>query len=109
MLDTEERDDDFDGQFESRTWYRMEQAQRTEADTDGDRLIDSVTHYTHGVPTRMDTLEPRSGQPVRIEHLRLGRLDKVERDTDLDGVLDTREHYNALGQITRTERIAPTP
>lgn len=106
-LDTEERDDDFDGQFESRTWYRMNQAQRTEADTDGDRLIDSVTHYTHGVPTRMDTLEPRSGKPVRIEHLLLGRLDKVDRDTDLDGALDIREHYNALGQITRTERIAP--
>lgn len=108
-LDTEERDDDFDGQFESRTWYRMNQAQRTEADTDGDRLIDSVTHYTHGVATRMDTLEPRSGKPVRIEHLLLGRLNKVERDTDLDGALDTLDHYNALGQITRTERIAPTP
>lgn len=105
-LDTEERDDDFDGQFESRTWYRMDQAQRTEADTDGDRLIDSVTHYTHGVATRMDTLEPRSGQPVRIEHLHLGRIERVERDSDLDGRLDIREHYNPLGQITRTERIS---
>lgn len=108
-LDVEERDDDFDGQFESRTTYRMNLAQRTEADTDGDRLIDSITHFMHGVATRMDTLEPRSGKPVRIEHLHLGRLDKVERDTDLDGAIDTREHYNALGQITRTERIAPPP
>ena len=108
-LDAEERDDDFDGQFESRTTYRMNLAQRTEADTDGDRLIDSITHFMHGVATRMDTLEPRSGKPVRIEHLHLGRLDKVERDTDLDGAIDTREHYNALGQITRTERIAPPP
>lgn len=106
-LDTEERDDDFDGRFESRTWYRMNQAQRTEADTDGDRLIDSITHFTHGVATRMDTLEPRSGNPVRIEHLHLGRLDRVERDSDLDGVIDIREHYNALGQITRTGRLAP--
>lgn len=106
-LDTEERDDDFDGHFESRTWYRTNLPQRTEADTDGDRLIDSVTHFTHGVATRMDTLEPRSGQPVRIEHLRLGRLDRVERDTDQDGVIDTREHYNALGQVTRSERVAP--
>lgn len=104
-LDVEERDEDFDGTFETRTTYRMNQAQRSEADTDGDRMVDSVTHYTHGVASRLEYLDPRSGAPHRIEHLRLGRLDRVERDTDLDGVLDLREHYNALGQITRTERI----
>lgn len=104
-LAVEERDDDFDGQFETRTTFRMNQAQRTEADTDGDRMIDAVTHYTHGVASRLASLDPRSGAPTRVEHLRLGRLERVERDTDLDGVLDLREHYNALGQITRTERI----
>ena len=25
---------------------------------------------------------------------------------DLDGTLDLREHHNALGQVTRTERLA---
>jgi hypothetical protein len=104
-LDVEERDDDFDGTFETRTTYRMNQAQRTEADTDGDGMVDSVTHFTHGVYRRMDYIDPRSGQPSRIEHMRLGRLDQVERDTDGDAVPDLREHYNALGQITRTERI----
>ncbi len=104
-LDVEERDDDFNGSFETRTTYRMNQAQRTEADTDGDGMVDSVTHFMHGVASRLEYLDPRSGAPHRIEHLRLGRLDQVERDTDGDGVPDLREHYNALGQITRTERI----
>lgn len=104
-LEVEERDDDFNGTFETRTTFRMNQAQRTEADTDGDGMVDSVTHFTHGVYDRMDYIDPRSSQPSRIEHMRLGRLDRVERDTDGDGVPDLREHYNALGQITRTERI----
>jgi Putative prokaryotic signal transducing protein len=105
QLQSDERDDDFDGTFETMTTYRLNQAQRTEADTDGDRLIDSVTHFDHGVFTRMEYLEPRSGKATRVEHLRLGRLDRVDIDTDLDGVIDTREHYNALGQITSSEHL----
>jgi hypothetical protein len=105
-LDADERDDDFDGTFEARTTYRVDQPQRGEADTDGDRLIDSVTHYTHGVTSRVDYLEPRSGKASRVEHIRLGRLDRVERDTNLDGIPDTLEHYDAQGQITRTERLS---
>lgn len=100
-------DDDFDGVFEAHTRFRANQPQTTEADTDGDGLIDSVSTFVYGVQSSTQYLEPRSGRPVRIDVYRLGRLDHVDRDADLDGVLDTREHYNALGQITRSERLAP--
>ncbi|MCB2018608.1 MAG: DUF2007 domain-containing protein [Hydrogenophaga sp.] len=101
-----ESDDNFDGVFESRTRFQACQPLTMEVDTDGDRLVDSVTTFSFGVLATTRYLEPRSGRPTRIDHFRLGRLDFVERDTDLDGVLDVREHLNAFGQVTRTERLS---
>ncbi|MBT9552373.1 MAG: DUF2007 domain-containing protein [Hydrogenophaga sp.] len=101
-----ESDDDFDGVFESHHRYRLGNPVQSEIDTDGDRLIDQRLQYTHGVLDTVVTLQPRTGLPTRVEHLRLSRIDHVDRDTDLDGTLDLREHHNALGQVTRTERLA---
>jgi len=101
-----ETDDDFDGVFESRHQLRFGDAVRSEVDTDGDQLVDLVVGYRNGVMETASYLQPRTGQPTRVEHMRLSRLDHVDRDTDLDGTLDTRDHYNALGQVTRTERLA---
>lgn len=101
-----ETDDDFDGVFESRHQFRFNESVRSEVDTDGDKLIDLVMDYRNGVLATASYLQPLTGQPTRIEHMRLSRLDHVDRDTDLDGTLDARDHYNALGQVTRTERLA---
>lgn len=104
-----ESDNDFDGIFESRDTYRLGNPVESEVDTDGDRMVDLRLLYTHGVNDRVLYLRPTTGQPTRVEHLRLGRLDHVDRDTDLDGRLDTRDTYNALGQVTRSERLAAEP
>jgi hypothetical protein len=101
-----ESDDDFDGVFESRHQLRFGEAVRSEVDTDGDKLVDLIVDYRNGVVETTSTLQPLTGKPTRVEHLRLGRLDHVDRDTDLNGTLDARDHYNALGQVTRTERLA---
>lgn len=58
--------------------------------------------YQHGFDRNRD------GRTARIDFYRLGgQLEHSDRDADLDGVIDTPEHYNALGQITRTERLPP--
>ena len=101
-----ESDDNFDGVFESHHRYRLGNPEQSEIDTDGDQLIDLVEGYRNGVLVKTSYLQPLTGQPTRVEHLRLGRLDHVDRDTDLDGTLDARDHHNALGQVTRTERLA---
>lgn len=107
-LASAESDNNFDGVFETRTRFRAGQAQTEEADTDGDGLIDAVSTFAYGVLATTQYLEPRSGRPARIDFYRLGGLlEHSDRDTDLDGVLDAREHYNALGQITHTERLPP--
>ena len=107
-LATAEGDDNFDGVFETHTRFRANQPQTVETDTDGDGLIDAVNTFAYGILATTQYLEPRSGRPTRIDVYRLGGLlDHVDRDTDLDGSLDLREHYNALGQITRTERLPP--
>ena len=79
-----EVDRNFDGRMDLR--YRYD-AQGALASADGDDNFDGVFE-TH---TRFRANQPQT----------------VETDADLEGVLDTREHYNALGQITRTERLAP--
>ena len=101
-----ESDDNFDGIYETKTVFLANQPQQSEADTDGDGLVDLATRFIHGVISSVHYLEPRSGRATRIEHIKLGRLDRAETDTDLDGALDTREHYNTQGQITRTERLS---
>lgn len=101
-----ESDDDFDGVFETRNQLRLGDPLRSEVDTNGDKLIDLDISYRNGVIETTRYLQPLTGRPSRVEHLRLSRIVQVDRDTDQDGTLDLREHLDALGQITRTERLA---
>jgi hypothetical protein len=101
-----ESDDDFDGVFESQHHLRFGDPVRSEVDTDGDGLIDLEVNFRNGVIETTRYLQPLTGRPSRVEHLHLSRIVQVDRDTDQDGTLDLREHLDALGQITRTERLA---
>lgn len=106
LIKTSEADDDFDGTMETRLKYWRGNVETADADTDGDGRIDLRTRFVHGVVESVEYLDPASGQPRRVEHFHLGKLTRVEIDTNDDGQLDTREHYDSLSRKIDSETIS---
>lgn len=104
---TSETDKDFDGRFETTIRWRAQQLVQEQSDSDGDGFPDHVSHYTGGELQRIEFLNPRSGLPLRVEHLRLSKLRFADVDADQDGRLDTRVHYSALGEALSREALPP--
>lgn len=101
-----EADDDFNGTFETRYRLRAGNYESSEADTDGDTLVDLRTTYRHGVLATMEYINPYTGLPVRIEHYRLGLPTTADVDVDKDGRLDTRYTYSPTLEITGKQAIS---
>jgi len=104
-IDSTESDDDFNGSFESRWYYRGSQIYLGEIDTDGDSAIDLRTRFDDGVAVSVEYLRPGSTSPVRVEYFHLGKLTTAEIDTNRDGRLDTRRTYSDVAEVIGTERI----
>ena len=92
-------DEDFDGRFESLLTFRRNQIETMQTDTDGDGFHDMTSFYESGVLRKVTYRSPKTGQPVRVEHFRLGQLQHADIDTDGDGQLDTRARYSPLGEV----------
>ncbi len=106
IVATAESDDNFDGVFETHATFRDGSIVYSAVDTDGDGYADLGIHYTDGVTTSMEFLNPSTGLPLRIEHYKLNKLVDAEVDSDKDGKVDTRYVYDGLGQVVSTEKIA---
>lgn len=84
------RDDDFDGNAEFTLGYRNNQRHQGTVDANDDGVAEYQLYYEHGLLARKEILDPDSGALVSRLHYRNGKhLEKVERDTDGDGVIDT--------------------
>jgi len=106
--DVAESDDDFDGVFEVRWFYRHGQVASAEMDSDGDGYFDLRTRSENGVAVSTEYLDPATGLPLRVEHYRKGKIVRAEVDTDRDGRLDQEQEYGALGDVRATRRL-PAP
>jgi hypothetical protein len=98
-------DDDFDGVMETHTTFLLGNIDTIESDTDGDDKPNLRARHRHGVLDSLEILEPASGLPARVEHIHLGAIVSAEIDTNLDGKLDSRRFYDALGNETRSEPL----
>jgi hypothetical protein len=105
-LASAELDDNFDGVFETRQWLKNGNVEMSVSDSDGDGYPDLRTNFTHGVVDTVEYIDPASGKPLRIEHLKLGILKFADVDTDMDGALDTRVTYTPRGEVASR---APLP
>ena len=103
--DTVVADEDFNGSFESRWYYRANQPVLGEFDTDGDSAIDIKTQFRDGVAVSSEYMVAGSRRPVRVEYYRLGELTSADVDTDRDGRLDKSYKYSNLAEIIGTESI----
>ncbi|GAB4561111.1 MAG: DUF2007 domain-containing protein [Rhizobacter sp.] len=105
LLDTAESDDDFNGVFETQIRFRFGSVESQVADTDGDGYRDLRSHFSNGVLSSTEYLNPSTGLPLRAEHFRLGKLLHADVDADKDGALDTRITYTPLGEVAERAAI----
>ena len=105
LLATAESDDNFDGVFETKIRFHLNNIETAEVDTDGDGYRDLVSHYTNGILSSVDFVNPATALNLRVEYYKLGKITMAELDTNKDGTLDTRYFYNVLGEISATEKI----
>ncbi|MEZ5462090.1 DUF2007 domain-containing protein [Dokdonella sp.] len=96
-------DDDFDGTMETSLTYVRGNINLAETDTDGDGKPNIRWRYNKGVIDTVETVVPETGRSARIAHYHLNALVSAEVDVDLDGKVDTRVSYDALGRETESE------
>lgn len=102
-----ESDDDFDGRMESKIDYLHGQWLTQETDEDGDGDIDYRAEAISGVAYREEWLDA-SGRVIKRVVFRAARPVTGDLDTNQDGVLDTRQFFDAIGEIERTAPLATT-
>jgi hypothetical protein len=104
----ESSDDNFDGLFETRSIFRGGIRQRTEIDTDANRVPDTILHYEHGIVRREEITDHRYGWVVRINHYADLRLERSEIDLDRNRSLETVRVYDAFGEVvSETRAVEP--
>ncbi|WMW81466.1 DUF2007 domain-containing protein [Undibacterium cyanobacteriorum] len=104
-IERSESDDDFDGVFETITSYRDNNPELTEIDTDHDGFHDQKWRFRFGVLTESEVIYPTTGLPRKHCAYQLGLLRQCELDSDLDGKMDTRIEYDALGEEKKREKL----
>ena len=99
------RDDDFNGTFETRLFFRDDVLQYVDTDITGDGYPERRTYYKNDVPDFTQYLNPVTGLPYKVVHYRLGEVVYVDIDSDGDGKLDTRLTYTRLGEVATRQAI----
>lgn len=100
-----EDDDDFDGRKETVHRYHDGLWAESTLDDDGNGSPEYRAEAAAGVVYLEEWLDPSGSVVKNVFHAR-GRPVRSDLDTDLDGHLDTRRHFDARTEIVRTERLA---
>lgn len=100
---SDKADNDFNGTFETITFYKNGTPEKSEVDTDGDGKADIVNLCEHGVLTQTQIMNPKTGRVVRINYYGNSVLQSADFDSDGDGVLETRYTYDRYEQVIDTK------
>ena len=102
---TAQQGDDFNGTMETTVTYRQGNPQQFDTDTDGDGLVDARLLLENGVAQRNIYIHRNTGKPVRVEHLHLGKIQRVQIDTNVDGILDKEQTFDVNGVMSAERAI----
>lgn len=104
-----ERDDDFDGTYETHVSYRDGLIRELASDLDQDGTIDYRALFRYGNLEEVMILG-RHGDTRRLrQRYRMGKLVSAEFDADGDGAFDTAYTYDDFGHIEQRSGFAPDP
>jgi antitoxin component YwqK of YwqJK toxin-antitoxin module len=92
-------DDNFDGYFETKYHYDLGEVETQEVDTDIDGVTDMRAHYAHGVLTTTEYFATKTRRVIKIEYFKSGKLTHADLNTNRDGKMDRRTHYDEVGEV----------
>jgi hypothetical protein len=112
LLYRTDSDEDFDGDYETRGYYREGNLRLREADVDGDGKIDFRSRFSDGVLSATEILNPETGLVRKTERYALGKRVSSRYDADADGTMDRFREYDFYQEPlngTRPGRGAAAP
>ena len=101
LIEFGEADDDFNGEFETKHYYRLGNTTKSEIDTNGDGFYDNQISYIFGVMDEFIFLNKLTNKPIKIQKYNSMKLISAKIDTNGDGILDTSYNYDELEEIIK--------
>src|SRR5690606_27427938 len=104
LLEASSSDNDFDGVFETETYYENGNAIWQKSDTTGDGFNDYKTIFRHGMIETISFIEPATKNVIKIQEYGPFKLQRARLDSNGDGTLETVYEYDAVEEIIRVSR-----
>lgn len=101
IIEYNEQDDNFDGIFETETFYDKGNIEWSQSDINRDGSIDVETHYKFGKLKKVIFYDPVNYNPIKIQRFGHFHILSAEVDTDGNGVPDTFYEYNNIEEIVK--------
>jgi len=101
-----DRDDDFDGVYETHVSYRDGLPSDLASDLDQDGIVDYRARFRYGILDEVTILGQHGDTRRKRQHFRMGKPVFAEYDSDGDGRFDIRYEYDGFGQVNRRSGIA---
>ena len=105
LAEKSQSDDNFDGIFESESYFDNGNIQRTKVDTDGDAFADYHVDFSNGLANTIKFIDPETRKAIKIQYYGDFNITVEEIDTDGDGVLDTRRQFDSLEEVVSIKKI----
>ena len=95
-------DDDFNSTFETTAYYKRENVELMESDTNGDGFKDFKAIYENGIGVEINFLNSKTKNVKRIQKLNPFKIYESQLDSNDDGILDTIYRYDEYEQVIET-------
>ncbi len=99
LVESSSSDEDFDGVFETESYYKFGNPVWQKSDTTGDGFKDYRTDFKYGRIYTITFFDSVTKKPIKVQTFGPIKLKRAEIDTTGDGTLDTLYEYNAIEEI----------
>lgn len=99
ITDYAESDDDFNGSFETETYYGNGSAQWVKSDITGDGFMNYRQKYNHGVLVSASYYDAKTKKLIKKQKFNHFRLISASVDSNGDGTLDTTYEYDETEEL----------
>jgi antitoxin component YwqK of YwqJK toxin-antitoxin module len=99
IVKSAELDNDFDGAFETKLYFRKGNVTLEEMDETQNGVVERRTHYKFGQLDSIDFIDEETGKIRKKQFFEIGKLVSADYDSNGDGNLDIHYEYDNLEEI----------
>ena len=105
LIEEAKIDQGFDGRMETTAYFVNGLTILDEIDGDGDGYNELRIEYSLGQTQKIKFYDKRFNKPIKVQYFEGIKLAYYDLDTDSDGLLDTRFHYNEIEEVVKKEKL----